>query len=322
MRGSEMLDIKVGYQCNNRCVHCVVDPVRQKIVCNKERPNLKTEEIINLIDETEGTSIKTIVLTGGEVTIRDDFEKIVTYAVSKGLKVNIQTNGRGLYREKSCEFMANLPGLLFIVALHAPNAEIHDAITQVKGSFQETVNAMNNLRNINKETAAKIVISKLNYGYLFETALFARNLGVSEFCVVFPHALDFPQEIFKKVVPRYHIVKDEVNRIADFSEKEHYRVSFETIPYCICPDSQAFWHRNCDLISKVIENKSPKPITLELKKDLFNWEEIRPKMKEKGTDCCKCVFNLLCEGPWREYVQNYGFAEFLPIKEDKVLSLL
>lgn len=322
MRGSDVLDIKVGYLCNNRCIHCVVDPVRQGIVYNNERMSLSMEEIINLINETEDTSINSIVLTGGEVTIRKDFEKIVTYAVNKGLKVIIQTNGRGLLQEKCCEFMANLSGLNFIVALHAPNAKIHDAITQEKGSFQETVHAINNLRNINKEIGVKIVISKLNYKYLFETALFAKDLGVNELYVVFPHALDFSQELFKKVVPRYYLLKNEVDRIASFCEKEHFVVSFETIPYCICPDSQAFWSRNCDLISKARENEVPKSMKLGLKKDIFNWEELRPKMKEKGIDCYRCVFNLLCEGPWREYVQNFGFADFIPINENKVLELL
>jgi len=321
MRGSDVLDIKVGYLCNNRCIHCVVDPVRQGIVYNNERPNLKTEEIINLINEAEGTSINSIVLTGGEVTLREDFEKLVTYAVSKGLKVNIQTNGRRLSQKKSCGFMENLSGLHFIVALHAPNAEIHDAITQEKGSFQETVHAINNLRDINKEIGAKIVISKLNYKYLFETALFARDLGVNELYVVFPHALDFSEKIFEKVVPKYYLLKNEINLIANFSEQEHFPTSFETIPYCICPDSQAFWSRNCDLMSKARENSS-KSMKLGLKKDLFNWEELRPKMKEKGTNCYKCVFNLLCEGPWREYVQNFGFSEFVPISEDKVLEYL
>ncbi|HLE86971.1 MAG TPA: radical SAM protein [Candidatus Brocadiaceae bacterium] len=322
MRGSEMLDIKVGYRCNNRCLHCVIEPVRQKIVNNNEKPDLTTEEIISIIEDATSNGINTVVLTGGEITTREDFEKIVTYAVNKGLKVNIQTNGRALWRERSCEFMANLPGLLFIVAIHAPHAEIHDAITQVKGSFYETIDAIKNLRNINKEIAAKIVISKLNYQYLYETALFAKGLGVNEFCVVFPHALDFPQELFKSVVPRYYSIKDEVHRIANFSEKECFWISFETIPYCICTDSEAFWRRNCDLLSKAIENKDSRPNTLASEKNLFNWEEIRPKMKEKGINCSKCVFNLLCEGPWREYIQNFGFTEFSPIKQDQVFGLL
>lgn len=320
MRGSDTLDIKVGYRCNNKCVHCVVDPVRQNIKGSNECEDLTTKEVLAKIDDAVEKGFNTVVLTGGEITIRKDFQDIVNYTVKKGLKAYIQTNARKLSQKSLCNFMTDLPGLLFIVALHAPVAETHDAITQEKGSFQETVEAISNLREINKEIALKIVISKLNHQQLFDTVLFAKELGVSECCIAFPHALDFPEEVFEQVVPRYDSLREQLNLIADFSEKDGLRVSFETIPYCICPDSEAFWRRNCDLLSKAWEYPSPEKNSSE--NTLFDWEELRPKMKTKGTECQKCVFTLLCEGPWREYVQNFGFTEFSPVKEDKVSLLL
>jgi len=322
MRGSKMLDVKVGYHCNNKCIHCVVDPVRQKIMDNNSKQNLNTQEVLDLISDAKDNGVNTIVLTGGEITIRKDFKKILTHAADKGLKVNIQTNGRFFSQKQHSEFMVDLPGLFFIIALHGPTAQIHDMITQEKGSFQETVDAIINLREINKEIALKIVISNFNHNNLFETVLFAKNFDVNEFNIVFPHALDFEEKLFKKVVPKYYLLKDEIIQSANFSEKEHFPISFETIPYCICPDSQAFWKRNCDLLSKAIQNTESRQNALELEKYLLNWNEIRPKMKEKWENCIKCVFNLLCEGPWKEYVQYYGHAEFVPITEDKILDLL
>lgn len=320
MRGSDILDIKVGYRCNNKCIHCVVDPVRQNIKDNNEFEDLTTKEILTFIDDAAEKGFSTVVLTGGEVTIRKDFQEIVSYSVKKDLKTYIQTNGRKLSQKSFCDFMADLPDLLFIIALHAPIAEVHDAITQEKGSFQETVDAIRNLRDINKEIVLKIVISKLNYPYLFNTILFAKELDVSECCIAFPHALDFSEELFEQVVPKYNLLKDQLSLIADFSEREGLKVTFETIPYCICPDSEAFWFRNCDLVSKAweytsIENNLPE-------NTIFDWEKLRPQMKEKGVECQRCTFNLLCEGAWKEYVQKYGFTEFLPIKEDKISRLI
>jgi MoaA/NifB/PqqE/SkfB family radical SAM enzyme len=37
--------------------------------------------------------------------------------------------------------------IVFAVALHAPEAEIHDRITRAPGSFAETVEGINNLVN-------------------------------------------------------------------------------------------------------------------------------------------------------------------------------
>ena len=36
--------------------------------------------------------------------------------------------------------------------------------------------------------------------------------------------------------------------------------------------------------------------------------------KAKGPNCKSCRFDSECEGPWREYSDRYGWAEFLPRK--------
>lgn len=254
-RGSEILDIKVGYRCNNKCIHCVVEPVRQKIVEIKEKQDLSTQEIKDLIDHAKTLDLNTVVLTGGEVTIRADFEEIVTFAVNNQLKVIIQTNGRNLSSKEYRSFLERIPSITFILAIHSSEPEIHDAITQVKGSFQETVQAIKFLSSLHHEIIGKIVISKLNYQGLFETVRYAKEAGVKEMTVVFPHALDFSKEQFEAVIPRYSLLTDQIAKIATFSETENYLVDFETIPFCIC-NEPAFWYRNCDLISKIAFQKN------------------------------------------------------------------
>lgn len=358
LRGPDTLDIKVGYKCNNRCVHCVVEPARQELAINKEPLNLETNTIMSIIDKAKGKKIDTIVLTGGEITIRPDFEEIVRYAVNKGFKVDIQTNGRKLAKKELCDSLKNLPGLLFIIALHADRADIHDSITREKGSFQETVQAIKNLRYMDMEIAAKIVLSNLNYHRLYNTFQFAKTLQVNEFCVTFPHADGFPKELFKQIVPRYSFISEQIDQIALSCEKNRFRCSFETIPYCVCPKSKAFWIRNCDLISYIhnsndFDTREEDRSTPERKTNilngkinlcscggsknkpycdgthramsddsLFDWEILRPEMKQKWPNCKICVFDHLCEGPWREYVQTFGFSEFIPITSECVNNLI
>ncbi len=323
MRGPGTLDIKVGYRCNNRCAHCVVKPVVRRLEEDNEKSDLTTQEVLDLIDGAREAGANTIVLTGGEVTIRKDFQRLVTYAVESGMEVNIQTNGRLLSQMKNCEFLADLPGLLFIVALHASKAEIHDRITKHTGSFRQTVTAIRNLRSIDKEVAAKIVLSKFNRGELLSTALLAMQLGANEFCVAFPHALDFPVEQFQETIPTYFDVRDEVRALSEFSEREGFPATFETIPYCILPETPAFWRRNCDLLSKASFEPSANPVCApSVQEDRFDWEELRPQMKEKAVECRTCVFDQLCEGPWREYVENYGSGEFAPVAKENATAFL
>jgi len=319
MRGSDTLDIKVGYTCNNRCLHCVVEPVRNELVNDKENIDLTTQEVVEKIDAAASMNMKEIVLTGGEVTLRNDFQKLVIYAVNKGLKVNIQTNGRKFADKKYCEYLKDLPGIVFIIALHASTEKIHDAITQKVGSFNETIGGIRNLLALNMEVTTKIVISKFNAKNLFDTAKLSKELGVSEFSVVYPHLPGYNKDQFEDIAPKYAELKDQIEQIAEFGKKESFVVDFETIPYCISPDSEYFWLRNCDLLTKSRMNDCDSDNKDD--KNGFNWETIRPEMKIKGGACSFCAFNLLCEGPWGEYVENYGASEFVPIRKESVEKL-
>lgn len=319
MRGSETLDIKVGYSCNNKCRHCVVEPVRSELENDKENIDLTTQDLLEKIDTAASLNVKEIVLTGGEVTLRDDFQKLVIYAVEKGLKVNIQTNGRRFADKEYCEFLKDLPGIVFIIALHASTEKIHDAITQREGSFRETISGIRNLLALKKDVTAKIVISKLNAGNIFDTAKLSRDLGVSEFSVVYPHLPGYNKEQFEKIAPKYIELQEQIEQISEYGKNESFVVDFETIPYCICSDSEFFWLRNCDLLTKSRLNDDDSDY---MDDDTnFDWEKIRPQMKIKGETCSLCAFNLLCEGPWGEYVENYGTSEFIPIGKESVEKL-
>ena len=70
-------DLKVGYSCNNRCKHCVIDDSKDKLIERKENIDLTTEECIFLINKAVDLGTKYIVLTGGEVSIRKDFPDLL-----------------------------------------------------------------------------------------------------------------------------------------------------------------------------------------------------------------------------------------------------
>ena len=42
-------DVKVGYSCNNRCKHCVIDDSKDKLIAQKEKIDLSTDECLSLI---------------------------------------------------------------------------------------------------------------------------------------------------------------------------------------------------------------------------------------------------------------------------------
>ena len=48
----------------------------------------------------------------------------------------------------------------------------------------------------------------------------------------------------------------------------------------------------------------------------LNYAETRRNVaKKKGPGCTECKYFRICEGPWVEYPERFGFDEFLPVKE-------
>lgn len=317
-RGAESLDIKVGYRCNNECIHRVVDPVRHKIAKERGQEDLSTTDVEALIDSAVWSDVHEVVLTGGEVSIRKDFEHLVRYAAGRGLRTLIQSNGRIFSQRKLCERIADIDPVFFVIALHASVAEIHDAITHRRGSFHQTCAGIRNLRDIGKEVAAKIVLTRANLGEMVATADLAKGLNVNEFCVVFPHALDFPRARFLDVVPTYNDVREEILTLAEYVDSISLPTTYESIPYCVADDCLSLWKGSCDLRSSIRSRR-----VLDVNEATqFDWESLRPAMKCKPITCAECVFDKFCEGPWREYVDAFGFGEFQPVGRDKVAGFL
>jgi len=87
----------------------------------------------------------------------------------------------GLNKEDVRQFKKHgLGGIL--VSLLGPSSEIHDPITQLKGSFDKTVQGIEfALKHRLPLGTANMVVSKKNLPYVFETASFIKSLGISSF---------------------------------------------------------------------------------------------------------------------------------------------
>jgi MoaA/NifB/PqqE/SkfB family radical SAM enzyme len=292
-----------------------VDPLRIALREDGQRADLSTDEVKALIDRAMLDGARTVVLTGGEVSIRKDFQEIVQHASRKGLNIVIQTNGRGLSNATRCAFLAEVPAVFFVVAVHGPDAQTHEAVTMVKGSFAQTLRGIENLQRLSKPLATKTVISRLNEERLLGTMYLAKSLGVGETSIVFPHAKGFAESRFLSVVPRYNSIASQIEATAEFAEKCGLSTSYETIPYCVCPESVPFWKRSLDLHAKARDKGCVPSQGLPSTPEAPDWEMIRPQMKAKFPQCRQCLLTAICEGVWSEYAEHFGGSEFHPILE-------
>jgi len=168
--------VRLTRACNNHCIFCL-DKETQNGSCLSE-----AEITINL---KRGVSlgIKRVVLSGGEPSIHPDFLNIVKIAGELGYEhIQVITNGR-MFAYPGFLNQAVKNGLLEITfSMHGHNNKLHDKLTKVVGSFQQSLTGLISALSIEELiVSVDVVINKVNIEYLADILKFFINLGVKEF---------------------------------------------------------------------------------------------------------------------------------------------
>lgn len=303
-------DIKLGYSCNNDCIHCVIADHRDLVLARGLPEDIPEEEYRRELKDSRARA-DSVVFTGGEPTIRKELMDLLAYARDLGYEIMMQTNGRRLSRMNFARALCGIAPIKFTIALHGHTPQIHDAITRAEGSFYETVQGIRNLIEINGSSdiiGGKIVISKINAPYITDTTRFMLNLGISSINITFPHACGNARKDFFNVVPRYSEIKHQVNDSIHLCREMGAGVSTEAIPFCLLPGAEFC---SSELQYKYHGYSELKQYGCD---ETIDWQKMRPEIKKKGPDCPKCRFDKVCEGPWMEYPSAYGFEELVPVR--------
>lgn len=163
-------------RCNSNCIMCPYTENHRR-----KAEDLDYDYICQLIDYLP-SDIPHLIITGGEPTLLNDvFLQVIEQLKAKfeNTEFLLLTNGRTMadrvFAKKVIE--AAPSRILYGIPLHGPNSLVHDTISQVKGSFLQTVRGVKNLLERTADVEIRIVISRLNYEFLEETAAFlVKNL--------------------------------------------------------------------------------------------------------------------------------------------------
>lgn len=292
------IDLKTGFLCNNDCLFCV--QAHKKIFGNKSSAELEK----NLF-QAAGEGYKAVVFTGGEPTIRPDIVDLVTYAKRSGFqRIQIQSNGRRFADLDFCKHIIAAGANEFAPALHGHNPRVHDGLTGTDGAFYQTAKGIRNLKKLGQTVLTNTVITKKNYHCLPQIAILLVKLQVDQFQLAFVHALGNAQKNFTSIVPRKLLVVPYVKTALDIGIKAGVRVMTEAIPHCLMTGYESY----------VAEGAIPDTKIFDLDSIVENFTEARRiECKLKAVKCKRCRYFDKCEGPWKEYPLNFGWAEFKPV---------
>lgn len=164
--------LELTYRCNLNCRHCYCNDPSLK----RKEEELSFKEICALIDEAVDLGCLWLAFSGGEPFIREDFFDIYLYAKKKGLLLAILTNA-SLIDEKTVSFLKKWPPREVEISLYGVNEEIHDNVTQTKGSFRKAIKAIHLLRENGIALEIKTMVLTLNRHEIGKISKFADSLG-------------------------------------------------------------------------------------------------------------------------------------------------
>lgn len=132
------LHIEITNKCNEKCVHCYLPH-------NSKGNDINAGLFYNILEQCKEMKLLHLTLTGGEPMLHKNFIGFLKKCKEYNLSVNVLSNLTLLTDEIIEEMKAN-PLLGVQVSLYAMDSKVHDAITQIKGSFELTKNAILKLK--------------------------------------------------------------------------------------------------------------------------------------------------------------------------------
>ena len=142
-------------RCNLKCVHCYARS--EDISYDNE---LSHEQSIAMIDDLARFGVPVLLFSGGEPTVHPRLVEYAKYAVSKGMRAVISTNGTLITKEKAKIFKEI--GLSYVGISLDGLEETHDKFRGVKGSYKKAMAAIKNCQEAGIKVGLRFTINKRN----------------------------------------------------------------------------------------------------------------------------------------------------------------
>ncbi len=216
-------DLTVTLQCNNNCGFC---PRREllMVVCRSGR---EIHETIKKI----GSADKSIVLSGGEVTIRKDFFSLIDECKKNSIdKIGIVTNGRMFSYSEFVRKTLKKGVSGIILSIYSTKKGIHEGITNSENSLAQSIQGIKNILKLADNPRIlriNIVISKRNIDDVMSTVSELHSLGVSHIILIDVITDD------EKYMYSYNRLNHVVNDLIRSQELAGIHITLRGFPLCI-----------------------------------------------------------------------------------------
>jgi MoaA/NifB/PqqE/SkfB family radical SAM enzyme len=281
--------------CRNDCVFCSVGKRFQR----SESFMAEQEEHIEVqLKSLKGA--KNVTLTGSDPIEYRQIVQLVKRLKQSGCQtINLATHGMLLSDAGFIKRLIDAGVDWFSIKLFGPTADIHDSVTQVKGSFDEVKKGIANVKDAGKNCAIMTQVLKQNKDHIMETVKLSVGMGCSTISINMTLLVMEYEESF------YIPVKDlgqHISPVFDAYMIERMPLSFVDIPYCAFDKSDP----KSLLSAENIFNKSVH--VPESQEDAIG-SNVRVHVKM----CHSCAAFDKCDGFFKKDIDKYGTGSLKPL---------
>jgi Fe-coproporphyrin III synthase len=142
-------------RCNLKCVHCYAH-ARDEAFPDE----LSTEEGKLVLDDLSQFGAPVVLFSGGEPLMRPDLTELAAYAVGKGMRAVISTNGTLITPAVARELKQ--VGLSYVGISLDGLHEVNDRFRGVKGAFQMALNGIRACQEVGIKVGLRFTMNRLN----------------------------------------------------------------------------------------------------------------------------------------------------------------
>lgn len=287
-----------SYECNNNCIHCAVANESEK------RAALSLADVIQLFNRLKDLKDFEIELSGGEPTCCPEFFYFLDMLCTSypEIKKIVLSNGRNFSKTGITAKFSDYNIDNIMIPIHGDNRQLHDKISQSRGSFDETISGIRNLYEYGLPVSLKTVINGLNFQRIpqlidMTAQAFPQSHGLSI------NGLEMKGNAlkYKEIVGvRLKDAAPHIEKAIDKAKEQGFRVITYSIPPCVFKEEYRRYvgrKRRTSIITKT-------PTV-----------DLRSVMLTSGTieKCKPCKYYQNCTGTWYSYLDVYGTEELSPI---------